>query len=84
MSEIIYIERSNFVLKGMGSDENGTELYFPRPMMYLKDPEPLVELREYLIELDKRQREKENNIDLPFRNMLGLVFIFGHKFQKLE
>ena len=34
--------------------------------MYTKDPEDLKELREYLIEFDKRQREKENNIDLPF------------------
>jgi hypothetical protein len=66
LSEIIYIERSNFVLRGMGSGENGTELFFPRPMMYLPDPEPLKELREYLVELEKRQIEKENNINLAF------------------
>ena len=35
-------------------------------MMYFKDSEILQELREYLVELDKRQIEKENNIDLPF------------------
>ncbi len=66
LSDILYIERSNFVLRGTGSGENGTELYFPRPMMYLKDPESLAELREYLTTFDKRQREAENNIDLPF------------------
>lgn len=66
LSEILYIERSNFVLRGAGSGENGTEIYCPRPMMYLKDPESLAELREYLTTLDKRQREAENNIDLPF------------------
>jgi hypothetical protein len=49
-----------------GSGEGGTELYFPRPMMYLDGPEVLTELREYLIKFDKRQREPENNIDLPF------------------
>lgn len=66
LSDIIYIERSNFVLKGMGSGINGTELYFPRPLMYVPNPDGLQELREYLVTLDKRQREKENNIDLPF------------------
>ncbi|MFQ6601446.1 hypothetical protein [Flavobacterium sp. C3NV] len=66
LSEIVYIERSNFVLRGAGSGENGTEIYCPRPMMYLKDSESLAELREYLTTLDKRQREPENNVDLPF------------------
>jgi hypothetical protein len=66
LSDIIYIERSNFVLRGTGSGENGTEIYFPRPMMYLQNPESLAELREYLTTFDKRQREPENNIDLPF------------------
>lgn len=66
LSDILYIERSNFVLRGAGSGENGTEIYFPRPMMYLKDSESLAELREYLTTFDKRQREPENNVDLPF------------------
>ncbi|OIV40275.1 hypothetical protein [Flavobacterium johnsoniae] len=66
LSDILYIERSNFVLRGAGSGENGTEIYCPRPMMYLKDPESLAELREYLTTFDKRQRETENNVDLPF------------------
>ena len=66
VSGILYIERDNFVLRGHGTDESGTEIYFPRPLMYCKDPEDLKELREYLIEFDKRQKEKENNIDLPF------------------
>lgn len=66
LSDILYIERSNFVLRGAGSGENGTEIYCPRPMMYLKNPESLAELREYLTTLDKRQKEPENNIDLPF------------------
>lgn len=66
LSDIVYIERSNFVLRGTGTGENGTEIYFPRPMMYLQNPESLAELREYLTTFDKRQREPENNIDLPF------------------
>lgn len=66
LSDILYIERSQFVLQGAGSGANGTEIYCPRPMMYLEDPEALRELREYLIKFDKRQREPEHNIDLPF------------------
>lgn len=66
LSEILYISRSNIVLRGTGSGASGTTIYCPRPMNYLKDPESLQELREYLIKFDKQQREKQNNIDLPF------------------
>ena len=66
LSDILYIERSNFVLRGAGTGDKGTEIYCPRPLMYIDQPESLQELREYLLEFDKRQREKENNIDLPF------------------
>ncbi|MGB7392962.1 MAG: hypothetical protein WA913_01075 [Pricia sp.] len=66
LSDILYLERSNFVLLGAGSGLEGTEIYCPRPMMYMDDPEMLTELREYLLQFDKRQREPENNIDLPF------------------
>ena len=66
LSEILYVKRSNVVLRGTGSGSNGTTIHCPRPMKYLKAPESLKELREYLIKFDKRQREKHNNIDLPF------------------
>lgn len=66
LSEIIYIERSHLVLRGAGSGAGGTVIYCPRPMKYLSDPPALAELREYLIALDKRQREPKNNIDLPY------------------
>jgi hypothetical protein len=66
LSDIIYIERSNLVLIGAGTGDAGTELYFPRPLIYEPTPQPLKELQEYLIEFDKNQREKVNNIDLPF------------------
>ena len=66
LSDILYIERSNFVLRGAGSGKEGTEIFCPRPMMYLKNQESLSELREYLTSTGKRQIEKENNIDLPF------------------
>ena len=66
LSDILYIERSNFILRGAGSGPDGTEFFCPRPMIYLKNQESLAELREYLTTTNKRQVEKENNIDLPF------------------
>lgn len=66
LSDILYLERSHFVLRGAGTGANGTEIYCPRPLMYSNNPEVLQELRDYLLEFDKRQREKVNNIDLPF------------------
>ncbi len=66
LSDILYIERSNFVLRGSGSGKEGTEIFCPRPLLYIKNQESLAELREYLTTADKRQVEKENNIDLPF------------------
>ncbi|TBN03666.1 hypothetical protein EYD45_09115 [Hyunsoonleella flava] len=66
LSDILYLQRSNFVLRGTGTGAGGTEIYCPRPLMYAKDPEVLQELREYLIKFDKRQVEEEHNIDLPF------------------
>jgi len=63
LSEIIYIERSHFALKGEGEK---TVLYYPRPMKFLPTPPQMSELSEYLIRFDKRQREPKHNIDLPF------------------
>jgi len=66
ISDVLYFERSKIILNGSGSGNNGTEVYCPRPMMYFKDPESLKELRTYLVELNKIQKEKQNNIFLPF------------------
>ena len=66
LSEILYIQRSNFVLRGAGVGKEGTEIYCPRPLRYMDDPQVLQELREYLKEFKKQQRVKDKNIDLPF------------------
>jgi hypothetical protein len=66
ISSIIFIERNNIVLRGAGSGEYGTEIYFPRPLIYTKPTQELAELREYLITLNKVQKEKANNIELPY------------------
>ena len=63
LSEILYIDRSDFAIQGDGLE---TTLFYPRPLRLLETPPQLTELSEYLIVNDKRQRERVNNIDLPF------------------
>ena len=66
ISSIIYFDRNYTVMRGAGAGAGGTEFYFPRPLIYAPPPPELKELREYLVKLDKIQREKRNNIYLPF------------------
>ena len=63
LSDILYIERSDFALRGTG---NQTTLYYPFPLNTLPTPAAFKELDEYLRKFDKRQREKQNNVDMPF------------------
>ena len=37
--QILFIERSNFVLRGTGDGDGGTELHFPRPLQEMNVPE---------------------------------------------
>lgn len=66
ISSIIYFDRNNLVVRGAGSGANGTEFYFPRPLIYTPPAPELAELNEYLVALNKIQREKKNNIYIPF------------------
>ena len=66
LSEILWIERSQTVLAGMGSGEGGTELYMARPLSQMDDGGALDELREYLVRYDKRERQRDANLDVLF------------------
>ena len=66
ISEILKIERSHFILRGMGMGEGGTELYFPRPLAMMRDTGAFNEIRKYLVKYEKRQREKASNVDMLF------------------
>ena len=67
LSKILYIQRSDFVLKGLGNEgKNRTVLYFPKPLRELNTPEELNELQEYLLLNDKRQKEKDRGVNEPF------------------
>ncbi len=66
VTEVLKIERSNLVLQGAGSGKGGTTLRFPRPLSMVDKSNSLDELREYLVKLDKRQREPDKNLDEYF------------------
>ena len=63
VSEVLRIERSDFVLQGAGSGPGGTVLHFPRPLKQIDRSTSLDELREYLVKLDKRQVEPDRNLN---------------------
>lgn len=63
ITEILPINRSELVLEGAGTGANGTELYFPRPLMIADKSDRQNELREYMKREDKYQREPDQNID---------------------
>lgn len=66
VSEILWITKSGIVLSGMGDGDGGTELYMPRPLNQVDDGGALDELRTYLVENDKRERQKNANLDVLF------------------
>ncbi|MFT3997565.1 MAG: glycosyl hydrolase family 28-related protein [Asticcacaulis sp.] len=66
LTEVLRIERGDFVLEGAGCDEGGTVLYFPRPLRLVDETQTLKELREYIRKENKRQVEKDRNIDYWF------------------
>ena len=66
ISEVLKIERADFVLQGSGSGAGGTTLYFPRPLNQVDKSKSLDELRKYIVQLDKRQKEPDLNLDEYF------------------
>ena len=66
ISEILKIQRGDIVLRGAGSGAKGTNLHFPRPLNMVDKTDALDELREYLVKYDKRQRQKNENLDVLF------------------
>ena len=63
ISDVLRIERSDFVLQGAGSGKGGTLLHFPRPLKQVDKSGSLDELRQYLVKLEKRQIEPDKNLD---------------------
>ena len=67
LTGILALERSDLVLQGAGSGDGGTTLYMPRPLTALDTAPPATaELAQYLVDNDKRQRERDRGIDEPY------------------
>ena len=66
VTSVLRITRSDFVLQGQGSGDQGTRLHFPRPLKHVDKSSSLDELRSYLRQLNKRQIEPASNIDEYF------------------
>ena len=66
LSEVLHVQRDNIVIRGAGRGKAGTVLYFPRPLRITGDGGRLDELRSYLVSNNKREINKENNINVPF------------------
>ncbi|WP_336987087.1 hypothetical protein [Altererythrobacter aquiaggeris] len=66
LTEILWIEKSGIVLSGIGSGDNGTQIFMPRPLNQIDDDGALTEIREYLKENDKYERQPDANLDVLF------------------
>ena len=66
ITNVLKINRSDFVLQGQGAGTMGTELHFPRPLRHVDKSTSLDELRTYIRRLDKRQKEPDLNVDEYF------------------
>jgi hypothetical protein len=66
LSQVLRIERSDFILAGTGNGTGGTEIYVPRPLRFADTGREFDELRAYLVREDKVQREPENGINSLF------------------
>ena len=59
LRNLLFIERSQFVLRGAGSGDGGTTLSIPVPMAEMDQPQVMEDLNAYLIANDKTVRTGE-------------------------
>ncbi|MGO4262867.1 hypothetical protein [Lysobacter sp. TAB13] len=66
LSEVLMIRRSHIAIEGAGQGAGGTQLYFTRPLRMVDKSDRLDGLREYLRANNKRQIDRDENIDERF------------------
>jgi hypothetical protein len=71
ISDILYIERGDFVLQGAGSGPDGTVLTMPRPLDEMQRPEVIRKIEAYNLANDKRVHGK---LFSPFSWTGGIVW----------
>jgi len=74
LSEYIYIQRGQLVLRGSGSGSEGTVLQFTKPLSELPLPRQMQELQEYLVSNNKRVK-KSQKLFSPFSWTGGYIWI---------
>jgi hypothetical protein len=72
ISDILFVERGDFVLQGMGSDPGGTVLEMPRPLEDMPRPEAIRRVEAYNLANDKRA---DGRIFSPFSWTGGIVWV---------
>jgi hypothetical protein len=78
LSEILWIERGDILIAGMGAGKGGTQIYMPRPLDQMDDGGASDELRKYLAENDKYERQPVNNLNVLFSEYSwngGLIWV---------
>ncbi len=71
ISNILFVERGDFVLKGAGSGPLGTVLMMPRPLDDMPHPEAIRKVEAYNLANDKRQ---DGRLFSPFSWTGGIVW----------
>jgi hypothetical protein len=71
VSDILFVERGDFVLRGAGSGPGGTVISMPRPLEEMPRPEAIRKVMAYNLANDKRQ---DGRIYSPFSWTGGIVW----------
>jgi hypothetical protein len=71
ISDVLFIERGNFVLRGAGSGSAGTVLSMPRPLEEMPRPEVIRKVEAYNLANDKRQ---DGRLYSPFSWTGGILW----------
>ncbi|MGH1364074.1 MAG: glycosyl hydrolase family 28-related protein [Calditrichia bacterium] len=74
LSDYVYLQRGQLVLRGSGSGSEGTVLQFTKPLSELPLPEHMQELQEYLVSNNKRVK-KSQKLFSPFSWTGGYIWI---------
>ena len=78
ITEVLRISRSDIVIDGYGIGSDGSELYFPRPLMLIDKSDDFTELRDYLVREKKFAIEPDQNINDLFTQYSwagGMIYV---------
>ncbi|MEA2068505.1 MAG: glycosyl hydrolase family 28-related protein [Verrucomicrobiota bacterium] len=71
VSDILFLEQSGLVLQGVGSGEDGTVLYFPKPLAEMPQPP---EIKQLVVYLEKNNKRMGDEFFSPYSWTGGLIW----------